>query len=105
MGVERDRAVPETALRIDEAGVEQIAREYRPQAQHAERDQHRPRAFMRMIAGGPRRWQMRGNVVVSTVGGAFGLRILGLVMHGMLDMLGRRPTRLAKEGELGRAHV
>src|SRR3546814_10707150 len=27
------------------------------------------------------------------------LCILGLVMHGMLDMLGCRPARLAKEGQ------
>src|SRR3546814_3984177 len=50
MRVECDRAVPEVPLHVNEAVVEDEAGKHRAKRQHAQRNEHRPRAFVRMIA-------------------------------------------------------
>src|SRR3546814_18004624 len=90
MFVEEDAALPErhSLFGIEEWVVEQDSREDRAQRQQPERHEHRPRAFVRVIAGG------------AVIGRAVP------IVHRMLDMLARGPARLAVKGqedEVGRA--
>src|SRR3546814_5155069 len=66
---------------IEEWVVEQDSREDRAQRQQPERHEHRPRAFVRVIAGG------------AVIGRAVP------IVHRMLDMLARGPARLAVKGQ------
>ena len=85
-------------LGLDEGAVEQLARGNRAQRQQRQRDQDRPRAFVRMIARGAflDLHVMVGRAVM--VGGDFA-RVLMHMMDGVLDMLAARPAGLAEEGQ------
>src|SRR3546814_18802105 len=101
MFVEEDAALPErrTFFGIDERVVEKEARQYRTERQHAERDQHRDRAFVRAIA---RRAFMRVGCVCEmdiVARMLIGRMIVMIAVHGMLDMLARGPARPTEEGQ------
>src|SRR3546814_19000231 len=96
MFVEEDAALPErrTFFGIDERVVEKEARQYRTERQHAERDQHRDRAFGRAIA---RRAFMRVGCVceMATVARILTVRLVALLAgHGMQAWRARGTARL-----------
>src|SRR5688500_3738859 len=97
MLVKRDAAVPEVRalFRPDEDAVEQLAGEDRADRQQTDRHQYRPRAFMRMISAGSgrRHAAVMGAVTVLMIG-----RVV-VAMERVLDVFGRGPARLPKEGQ------
>jgi hypothetical protein len=112
MRVEEHAAAPEfdALMRIYEGPVEGEAGEDRADREHAERHQHRPGAFVRLIAAGAfgdgrGARLVRAGVVARML--VFGMRI-GLmlvlapvmrVVKRVLDMPGSGPARRSEEGE------
>src|SRR3546814_14465763 len=100
--VERQSALPEldAAFGTDELIVESETREHRAQAQHHQRDQHDPGAFMRMIA---RRAGLLVAVTMIVMAMAvmpgFFLRRFMVPVNRMLDMFRSGPAGLAEEGQ------
>jgi hypothetical protein len=81
---EGDAALPEVPGALaDERMMENVAREHRAQREHAERHQHRQRAFVRVIAGS----------AVVMLGVAMIAMTVVVIMDSVLDML-----RLAQRG-------
>ena len=73
---------------FNEASVEYKTCENRAQCQHAQRNEHRQRTFMRMIASGTVNMRVVGMIIMVT-----------MVVHRMLNMLRMRPTRRPEECE------
>ena len=96
MFVERQAALPESRalFRVDELVVEEHPRKHRAERQHAQRDQHVDRAFVRMIA----RRAIAVRVLVRRMG-VIVMAVAMIVVHRMLDMLALLPPRLAIEGQ------
>ena len=87
MLAERDAAAPESgaALGLDEDAVEQRPANTAPSASSADRDQHRPRAFVRVIAGRSR--SAARPCVVRAVAMRPRPGIVVIVVDRVLDML------------------
>ena len=91
VAVEEQRGIlPELACRLDarEGTVEHRARSHRAKAQHAQRDQHDQRAFVRVIACGAV-ITMRMIVVSVTM----------RIVNRVANMLALIPARFAEEGQ------
>ena len=86
-------------LGADEDAVEELPGEDRAQRQQAERHQHRPRAFVRMIAAGARRRRARRASCALSWPMLCVRDRRGSPWTRVLDMLGRGPARLAEEGQ------
>src|SRR3546814_18052482 len=98
MRVECDRAVPEVPLHINEAVVEDEARKHRTKRQHAQRNEHRPRAFVRMIARRSLGWMDMMAVAVRfrLLARVLGVGVIVMIaMDRVPDMLRPRPARPA----------
>src|SRR3546814_14699736 len=99
MRVECDRAGPEVPLHVNEAVVEDEAGKHRAKRQHAQRNEHRPRAFVRMIARRSLGWM---DMMAVAVRFRLLARVLGvgvivmLSLDRVLDMLRPRPLSAAR---------
>src|SRR3546814_19294172 len=89
MLVERETALPErhALFGVDELVVERDAREHRTDRQDDERDQHRTRAFVRVIARGAVAVRIAVARVRMLVARMFIGGIFMLALHPALDML------------------
>src|SRR3546814_4042226 len=97
MLVERETALPErhALFGVDELVVERDAREHRADRQYDQRDQHRKRAFVRVIA--------RGAVAMRVGGVRVGMIVMVVIaliaVQRVLDNPALFPPRLAVKGQ------